>query len=63
MILCKIYNKYDEITPGVVRLYHRSYILNIMGISVLGMALEDRLETCGRVIKLFFKKLKFPKLY
>ena len=53
MILRKTAKKFDGINPEALREYHKSHILDTMGIVVVGVDFEDSLDN-GGAIKLFF---------
>ena len=61
MILRKTAKKFDGINPEALREYHKSHILDTMGIVVVGVDFEDSLDN-GGAIKLFFLDIKVPKL-
>ena len=54
MILRKTAKKFDGINPEALREYHKSHILDTMGIVVVGVDFEDSLDN-GGAIKLFFR--------
>ena len=64
--LCKIDKKFDGLNPEVVREYNKFHILKNMGIALVGMDFEDRLENGSRAIELFLisqsKKVRQRKL-
>ena len=54
LVLRKKTKLFDDLPPAVIKAYHKSHILKVMGVCAVGFVFENSVENGGEAVKVDF---------